>query len=143
MTEDEAYGVLAPLVVAFNFTEARTYQWRDLLMGLQQVVPAQMAAADLIRDATDTYVPGWGRFQSGYDRFINQARMAAEEERRALEQRTTSYPSVADGIEIARKAYIAECERQGRAPTEGFFEDMIDPVARQARQDKQRHREGR
>ena len=46
MTEDEAYQVLAPLVVAFSFTEDRYTQWLEKMMELGDLTAAQMAAAE-------------------------------------------------------------------------------------------------
>ena len=142
MTEDEAVGVMSNLVVAFNYSEDQFVLWRDMLTSLGgSVLAAQMAAAEIIRHAQDTYVPGWGKFQAVYDRFIRQERLAQEEEQRMLESGAAKrFPTIDEGIAIAREAYIEECRKLMKEPNLGYFDDMVDPIARQGRREVEKLR---
>jgi hypothetical protein len=141
MTEDEANNVLGPLVVAFNFTEDQNTLWKNMLEGLDNCDCATAAAADLIRSATDTYVPGWGKFQGVYDRHVNRFRLVQDEEQRMLESGAAKrFPTVDEGIAIAREAYIDECRKLMKEPNLGYFDDMVSPISRQARRDQAKNR---
>ena len=140
MTEQEAEQVMRTLVVAFSYSEDQFILWRDMLTGLDSQLTAERTARELVRSAETTYCPAWGAFQTIYDRMVARNQTMIDESQRALEDPgSKSFPTVAEGIEIARKAYVAECERQGREPNHALFAEMIDPVARMNRAERRKN----
>lgn len=125
MTEDQAYDVMQPMAVAFSFNEDTFEQWLGYLKELGDY-PAAVKTADLLcREATDRWVPGWGVFKQGYDRWVRRLEEEREESRLALQSGEYSkmrFPTYEQGAQIAWEAYCAECKFQNREPNKSFFD---------------------
>jgi hypothetical protein len=140
ITEDTANAILAPLVVAFDFTEDQYVLWRDMITGLDDAGSAQAAAAQLIRQARSRFVPGWGMFQEAYDSWSRRARARAEEERLQLEDSASKrFPTFEEGVAIARQAYMEDCERLNRPIDLSHFDAWLGQ-GREERRTAQRKR---
>lgn len=143
MTEDEAFEVLGVLVAAFNgWSEPKMELFKSQLMELADPVAAVKTAKAMANEATETFVPAFGSFKATYDRWVRRLEEQRTETMLALQSGEYSkmrFPTYAEGVLIAQKAYEAECARQGRAPTPGMVESWLGK-GRQERRDVARGR---
>jgi hypothetical protein len=106
ISQDQAYAVMEPLAVAFQYSEDQFALWMNMMQGLQSPEAARWAAQTLIRNAENTFVPGWGAFQAIYDSAVGKiAALEAEKTLEIEESGRNNWPTPREGLEIARQAY--------------------------------------
>lgn len=136
MTEDDAYTVMGPLSIAFQFSEDQFAMWMGFMRQLGSPAVAARAAESMMKEAGSTFVPGWDAFQQAYDRW---ARRAADEEAASrLEIESGDYsrqrfPSFEEGVEIAWRSYCSERDRLGLPHNRGYFDSILSPALRAER----------
>jgi hypothetical protein len=126
MTDHEIDMVLAPLIVAFSFTEPMVKLWNDKLAGLTDGEAALRTANALIDDVETLRAPAWGLFKKTYDRWYARLEEERRERELALEQpqgRLAGMVSPKEGRQIAAAAYAKHYKR--RPPADIF--DLPDP----------------
>lgn len=134
MTENEAYEVMEVLAVAWNFDDDKFSMWMRLMREMPQVEVAMKTAQLLARDSADTFVPGWRVFQDQYGRFARRAMEDAEQKQLEMLSRTST-PTFAEGVAIARKAYLDDCKARHKEPKDEVFDEYLDPYARRERRE--------
>lgn len=113
------------LVAAFHFDEDAQILWAQKLIELEDSEAAWKTANAVIEGATERYTPAWGEFRTTYSRWVERHVEERAESQLALDRETYSrqrFPSYDEGIQIAWKAYVDECGRQGKQPNQSFFD---------------------
>ena len=126
MTEDDVLTALGNLIaVTTGWNDLATEQYAHELIGLDDGEVLLEACRTIGRTWNESRRPPLADIRTMYRRLAERKEQQEALNRRALQG---GYLSPAQGVEIARRSYIAECQRQGREPNLTYFDQIMAKV---------------
>jgi hypothetical protein len=126
MTEDDVLTALGNLIaVTTGWNDQATEQYAHELIGLDDGEVLLEACRAIGRTWNESRRPPLADIRTMYRRLAERKQQQEAMTRRALQG---GYMPPAQGVKVARDAYVAECRKQNREPNLTYFDQIMRKV---------------